>query len=402
MDFPLKIFFFLTVLFVYVLFNFEYFKDVSKLEAYQRFSTSKCHLLNGTQRFAPMEDLKLVTPNIAIGAASSLASFYEHGDKIDPLGNIIAFDLTTERLKVLSLNDFPHLVVFRPHGIHYSERTKRLFVVNHANNGEERIEIFSVKHLEDLEALEIQWIDFLNPPGGKGVVNSVTEVSDKQIYLTHSLPYPIPEGGMLHPESFQQFLQLLWGSGVFWKALGLPPHLVGSTYVFFCDIETKRCGKLPAKFISANGIGSSADGSLLFVADTMRQTLTVFEKQNRNALAIEDEEAVKWKVKKIEILPHTVDNLQVVSLGNHKFEIWMGTSPDLIKTLKSISVGNVTAPGGFSKGLYDETTNKLEVEDILIHDGSFLSGTSSSIAWKNQIVFSSPKTPGVLICSCCD
>ena len=229
--------------------NLDVLKDITKNPAFAK--SSSCRTFGDSKKITPsVEDFRFISQNLIILGSSQIVHWFEEGDKVEPLGKLVAADLTTEKMKALELINFPKGIAFRPHGLDFSPRTNRLYVVNHANNGEERIEIFAVSNPESLETVELKWITSFHPVSvGKGLINSVTEVSENEIVFTYWIGYPVPEGGTNHPKTFTEFLNVLgiaWGLAG-WKFIGLPPHLVGGTGFYHCNLQTNKCARHPYK-----------------------------------------------------------------------------------------------------------------------------------------------------------
>ena len=381
----------LSAVSIRVLFKLEFFKSIKSLRSFNRL---KPRVLAGTDKLAPsVEDFRFISENIVLLGKGCVLENLHNGDAAPENGAIVAVDMTTEVAITVDRHSFPNEIAFRPHGIEFSSKTNRLYVVNHANNGEERLDIFSVEGKESLDTLKLTWKDCIHPPVPAGSTNAVTEASERDIYFTYWLPFPVPKQGLDRPNGLIDTLCVVgnYGVNLLGKVMGLEPFKYGFTSVMRCDLEAKRCEVAFPKFTSCNGIASSPDGTLLFVVDCFCQYLAVLNR---------DPVSGKLSRRKEFFLPHGADNVTCHQLrSGNQYELWMGTVPDTWNyLLEGIKKDKRLVPGGFLSAVYDADKNEMSFQDVLIHDGSVLPAVATAGRWKNKILMSGPrKTGGVLV-----
>jgi len=378
-------------------FHLEAFKRqrVESSPAYNLFSVRP---LARTDLVAPsVEDFRFVAENIIILSAGNLADYYAKGEASAGNGRIVAIDLITETSRDLALSGFPSDKAFRPHGIDFSTRTRRLYVVNHANSGEERVEIFLVSGVERLETIQLEWQGCLLPPVPAGTLNAVTEATDKDVYVTQWLPFRLPMDGTVRPRRFIDRLIVLanYGHIILGRALGLAPFSLRFSRVIHCNITNQTYSTAWSRLVSGNGIASSPDGKVIFVVDCMRQFLGVFERDLLTG---------QLKPKRAVDMPHTADNvmLKPFQFDSDQLELWFGTIPDWMAYMsEALKRDKRRIPGGFMIGRYDvDDPDLVRFEDVFIHDGSVLPAVATAARWRDNILLSGAKaTGGVLICN---
>ena len=104
----------------------------------------------------------------------------------------------------LRITGLPEGVRFQPHGLFYSSRTSRLYVVNHGgvSGVGSRIEMFDVT--EEKEEGGLPSFEWRMAIGGGHLfpnvaLNSVVEGEGDEVYITQFQNFAIPAGGEKHP-----------------------------------------------------------------------------------------------------------------------------------------------------------------------------------------------------------
>jgi DNA-binding beta-propeller fold protein YncE len=368
---------------------FQMTKNVKKLPSFNKYA---CRTLGDTDKScSSVEDFRFISDDIIIAGYGNVIAYTDTGNNA-PTGKLLAIDLNTEKSRELNLENYPQNVAFRPHGLSFSKKTSRLYVINHANDGEERIEIFTVNHTTSFESVTVTWQDCIHPPVPAGTLNSVTEGSENDIYFTHWLTYAIPPDGNEHPHGFVEHMNVLRNYFYFLggRLLSLKPLAHGTTYVYRCDLKSKQCTKAAGRFISCNGISATEDGKFVFVVDCSRQTLSVF---NRDAAT------GKLTVQKVFNSPHLCDNVYCYTVSPDKYELWMGSMPDFRATLGTSfnKKSTVLVPGGLLTAEYDGKTGTMTFDDVYIHDGSMLPAVATGAKWKNLVLLSGPRAHGGIL-----
>ena len=366
--------------------HFEVFKKLEEFPTFQK-SQDQCRPVGSTAS-GSCEDFRFISDNILIAGFESVNLALDFGNDAPHSKHMVAVDLTTEKHRLIDLEGFPFdQYQFRPHGIDY-KAPDRLFVVNHANDGVERVEVFEVSGQGALDTVKLKWIKAVTPPVPKLAMNSVTAVSPNEIYVTHWLPVDIPKGGMGHPKTPPEIANVVYNYGLLLggRALGLPHFVGGKTSVYRCLVDKNQCELAFPGFVSSNGITSTPDGKFVFVVDCVRQFLAVFKR---------DTDTGKLTLAKSIDMIHTGDNIMVGSAKNGKYELWVGTIPDLNKYLAK----NKMLPGGLILITFDPRDLSLVVKDEFLHDGSKLEGVATAAKWRGKVLLGSPKKGGgILIC----
>ena len=109
-------------------------------------------------------------------------------------GAMIAYDLTTNNLYEIKINNFPEGIPFHPHGIDLFQG-KYLFVINHSfspTNSQERVELLSINFSNDKE-ISLDYIKtFVLPQNHFGTSNALTAISLSTFYISSSMPFHLP------------------------------------------------------------------------------------------------------------------------------------------------------------------------------------------------------------------
>ena len=93
------------------------------------------------------------------------------------------------------------------------------------------------------------------------------------------------------------------------------------------------------------------------------------------------------------IARHTADNIEY---DWESGDIFAGSIPLPIKALATVKDGGRTkVPGGLE---VVRLGDRVEVEDIIVHDGTVLSQVASGLQLGSHVILGSPYAPGVLVC----
>jgi hypothetical protein len=374
------------------------FKNVKNLPAYNRLKTVR--VLGETDKLTPsVEDFRFINDDTILLSSGDVMHFIDEGETASDKGSIYVVHLPTEKMRKLELKGYPGEAEepelgFRPHGIDFSKRTNSLYVINHANNRQERVEIFSISNHHDFETVELRWTGVLKPNVPYGTLNSVTETSDKDVYVTQWLPTYVPKTGLDHPKSLADNWAFLknYGSVLTGRALGMKPFRVGKTKVHRCHLETKESHVAFKGFVSCNGICSTPDGKIVFVVDCFRGFLAIFDRNH--------EENGKLTKRKVVEMPHLCDNVHLKALDDGTYELCFGSMPDFYANLMSaVKKDNRLNAGGCLIAVFNPENDDIKFDDVFIHDGSMLPATATSARWNGKVLLSGPRPKGgVLIC----
>mmetsp|Transcript_7890 Transcript_7890/g.22391 ORF Transcript_7890/g.22391 Transcript_7890/m.22391 type:complete len:405 (+) Transcript_7890:249-1463(+) len=284
----------------------------------------------------------------------------------------------------------PEGFYFKPHGLHYSNSSGRLYVVNHADEG--------------VLVLQAHWRDghpcadaatCVEVPGGDGrradvtalmfetqrfvqddifpygTLNDVVEgASEREFYVTQWLAVPVPEPGTLWSKILQPIAPFLSILGEF-------------THVYRCELgkEEETCEIAASGFNMANGITMDHATGRVFVVDGKR--LHVLRRLPGGAL------------QRVSIIstPDILDNVE-----------WNGdvlqaaTIPSLVEATDKMSKGlDVSVHGGLIE-FREEESGVWSHRNLLVHSGDKLSMISAAVRVGESAVLGSPFSPGVLVC----
>jgi len=369
--------------------------------------TPSCNLLSPS--LLAVEDFATYQEGVLLGSAASIIDLMEESpERMDP-GKVVSIDARSGQpvVREVDIVGTPDGWAFHPHGIAYSERTTRLYAVNHAGTtrGGTRVEVFHVKeHHNEIEGadatLELHWIMAVGTGYLHNIaLNSVVEASPEDIYFTHFKTFPVPAGGNAHPSSLADRLHTAINRLL--DVLAYP----GFTGVHHCRFDvtsrsTTMCRKVAGGFVGANGITISQDRSELLVVDPTQKEMRMFERD------AESSDLVEVPARRL-ALPHSVDN---VHLDESTGELWMGTLPLMYQQIQppgdpkagTFLVGYPQDDGqdGDGGGFAEE----YDWKDEVVHDGSKLSQISACARLRDPViggewnVCGSPRSKGILAC----
>eukprot|EP00516_Mucochytrium_quahogii_P007476 CAMPEP_0203745218 /NCGR_PEP_ID=MMETSP0098-20131031/1039_1 /ASSEMBLY_ACC=CAM_ASM_000208 /TAXON_ID=96639 /ORGANISM=" , Strain NY0313808BC1" /LENGTH=359 /DNA_ID=CAMNT_0050632951 /DNA_START=209 /DNA_END=1285 /DNA_ORIENTATION=+ len=317
-----------------------------------------CHLL-GKDTAGSVEDLVTYKKGMLIGGSGdTIAAARESPEKARP-GYFVLVDVRSGKpvLKKLKVTGTPKVFRLQPHGLFYSEKTKRLYAVNHGGVSGigTRVEMFNVR--EGADGLpELEWV---MPIGGGHLfpniaLNSVVEGNDNEIYASIWQNAPIPDAGEHHPRTITDYL------GRALQRIVEIGAVAGFTSVQRCvfDVASKstiQCKAVASGFAVANGITMNKNRDVLYVNDVVLKRIYVYSVNKKTG------QLTQAKDQTI-ILPHAVDNIH---MDHETGEIWMGSIALIFEQFdtKAKKAGTFVA--------YNPKNNKLT--DEIVHDGSVLS-----------------------------
>lgn len=267
-------------------------------------------------------------------------------------GAVFAFDLREGNTEVVQLaSDLEG--DFRPHGIGLRIETDRtlLFAVNHRTD-RDSVEIFEVEgeRLHHLESVVDE--RFFN-------LNDVAAAAARSFYVTRD------HGGL--SAAAQRIEDIL--------ALPL------SSVLRFDD---GRITEAASGISYANGINLSSDGRTVYVAGTRDRLVHVFDRDSATG----------------ELAPRTVvetdtgvDNIEV----DAEAELWIGAHPKALDFLRYASNPDAQSPAQVLRVSFDEA-GVASVEEVMLTDGRFLSGSSVAARWGEYLLVGSVFDRRFLFC----
>ena len=341
--------------------------------------------LVGADVIVGSEDLAHVGGGLFLVSSGDLKNTFA-GDPAAP-GAIFAVDLAAEPATVRALSyavPVPAGIPFQPHGIQFSNTTRRLYAVSHglaAGDGS-RVFVFNVGPAPSFDLSYVRSIQ--SPLFKNGAINDVAEgAGGKDIFVTEWLQVGLPARGSHHAadllEAAQPLLQL--ASAIFRPAARVFRCAVsdaGANAAAATAAAADGCTVVADDFYMANGISGNGKGRLFVneLFDRKIRTMELGADGRLHDVAPPIELAIP------------VDNVEYDAGTN---TLHMGTVPQPALSEHF----DVPVPGGYAVAHLD--TGKTEMR-VLMHDGTKLSQISAAYAWNGQVILGSPFGRGVLVC----
>ena len=231
-----------------------------------------CHKLDYRN---PIEDFVKINETFIIGSSFDVLHLFHDMDYLDPNkkvpnGAMVAYDLNTNKLYEIKINNFPKDIPFHPHGIDLFQDIY-LFVINHSfshTNSQERIELLSI-NFSNNKVITLDYIKtFLLPQNHFGTSNALTAISLSTFYVSSSYPFPMPLNSK--EDSFFRRAKYKYG-----PALSIIFNLkLCGTYLYN---EGKLTLIKETKGIMNNGIVYDEDRNLIYVSQTVDKKFMIFD-----------------------------------------------------------------------------------------------------------------------------
>ena len=267
-----------------------------------------------------VEDFRPISSSYLIAAGGDVL-FGANFGTVKREGTLWLVDMYSDRVRQLTLENFPANDKFRPHGLDYDEKRARLFVVNHTPQGD-RIDAFDVKDVSwgfnSVRAVYVDSVAVTSAP--EWAMNSVSAVDDDNIYVTQWLPAGIAPDG-LEGKSFLAKVRALRNFGAWAMAIARNSPENTGTGVHRCSLTTKKCEQVNNIFASSNGIARDPTGSFVFVVDCIIPYLSTFRR---------DAQTGKLSLLARQRLAFNPDNIIPATSGysDGKVRLHVGTIPD--------------------------------------------------------------------------
>ena len=230
---------------------------------------------------------------------------------------------------------------FHPHGISLlkADSLTYLFAVNH-NDGGSYVEVFEFRHDTLFHQQSISDPSMCCP-------NDVVAVARNKFYVTNDHGSKKGFGRTL-----EEYLRLPHSKLLYFNGNSMTTAYEGMRY--------------------ANGVNISADGSTLFVATTTGQNILTFDRDK--------ETGVLSNVRKQDL--HTgLDNIHVDREGN----LWIASHPKLLAFVGHAKDSTKRSPSQVLKLVPTTEKGTYEVHEVLMDDGSTLSGSSIALPYGDQL-----------------
>eukprot|EP00450_Noctiluca_scintillans_P031507 CAMPEP_0194551254 /NCGR_PEP_ID=MMETSP0253-20130528/96130_1 /TAXON_ID=2966 /ORGANISM="Noctiluca scintillans" /LENGTH=420 /DNA_ID=CAMNT_0039398711 /DNA_START=38 /DNA_END=1298 /DNA_ORIENTATION=- len=333
--------------------------------------------------------------NVTAGTIRELPALIEPWSNNAKDGAFWLVNVTAGTIRELPVTGMPETIKLVPHGLHFSQTTRRLYVVNHDEEYGESVQVFDVAQEPSFALTHV--VSVRSPLFDNMVLNDVVEGVDGEFYVTEWLVVGRPHRGSKDPDlSLEEKLRQAAGKVV--SFLKIP-----TLRIFRCRLSaTPQCEVAsPDRFVMANGITVSPDRQSYFVSDPVSGKIVVLGREGDGTLKSVSSFEVKHMVDNIEMsadgelhggsmpLPFTFEELCHDGLGANK-------------VVGGRNVGCGSAPGGLLKISLLGTGGKSFVDgvqtDVSMHDGSKLSQVSAAVEVGNKVAMGSPLSPGVLLC----
>jgi len=379
-----------------------------------------CRLLDipfAVEDLAPLED------GLVFGGGADLEQTFLHGSATARNGALFLIDPAKGKWQQITVDNWESdpPPKFTPHGMHFSPLTRRLHVVNHDEARGESVEIFSVP-LDIASSLSVVHESSVRSSLWQNLaLNDVVEGLDSEFFVTEWLAFGYPKGG-LHSTT------QTWGD-----KLGHLGHVLSTlfkvpmTRVFRCSnkepasspnsLTSHSKARTPGwichtaswiRFVGANGITASADRKRFYVNDPPSVMMTVLHRQQAPSgevdLVYNGSFSTGTRLDNVEMRPDGAIEGGSIPIAHASFTVCdagLGGS----REISGRRVGCGHSPGGFHRlhpRLLPDGRWTSHETDLIMHDGSLLSGVSAGLQVKGKVLLGSPEGKGVLLCDAKD
>ncbi len=273
--------------------------------------------------------------------------------KSDIRGEIYSLDLKQDNSAPQSLTALTP-ADFRPHGVsllRVADGSRFLFAVNHPSSGRHSVERWRITDngLEHLGSTTD--VTMLGSP------NDVAAVGPEQFYVTN-------DGG---------------GSALT-RTLDFVLQRTRSTVVYF---DGGKARVVAEGFGFANGVSVSADGKTVYVADTFRRSLEIFERESTSG-SLKPTGSVFFGT--------GVDNIDI----DPDDALWIAAHPRLIDFVRYFSGGLRISPSQITRAA--PTGAGRDVRTVLLDLGETVSAASVAVRFGDRYLVGTVSGPAVLSC----
>jgi len=366
-----------------------------------KFSDNSCRLL---QLPTPCEDLSaLGDGHSALCGGGDIWKTFQQGSRSSAIKEgavwlVNVTEGTVQQIPVSGASAPKRLIL---HGIHFSQKTRRLYAVNHDEEAGESVEVFDLVQTGAVLSLHHR-VTVRSPLFGNFALNDVVEGDGDEFYVTEWQPFPFPPGGKAGMADASLLVRMQRLAVTACAMLN-----VKVTRVFRCAgilSDKLECNVATTQqFVMANGITISEDRQTVFVNDPPVSTINVFERLSDGTLKFVSDFKTKHALDNIEMrsdgkldggtipLAHTsgtvCDQLSILAITRvvDGREVGCGKSPGSLLQISLLGTGG--------KSFVDGTQTEKAV-----HDGSKLSGVAAALNINGKVVLGGPDHPGVLVC----
>ena len=311
-------------------------------------------------------------------------------------GGIYSYNLKSQKLEKLELDNYPTKLQFHPQGLslyQIDSENYYLYVINHLIKTEpeknvEKIEKFKLTISKDNISLYYK-NSFSLPQDYFGTLNSIVAINEKILYFTTNNYFSLPCFSE-NENNYMKYWHLIKFKIYEWLNILFKKLTISQTSLYSYDFETDEINKIyKSNGISNRGLAYDPRNSLLYMVRSYEKDIKIFEVSKNipsNALLI----------KTIKSL-YNVENIYYD--GENK-KIYCGIYGS-IKSLKELensfiiegNFGNISTFGGFEEINIEK---EYEISDLIVFKNE-LKGITSAIKINDEIFFSSIYQNGLLI-----
>jgi hypothetical protein len=311
-------------------------------------------------------------------------------------GGIYSYNLKSQKLEKLELDNYPTKLQFHPQGLslyQIDSENYYLYVINHLIKTEpeknvEKIEKFKLTISKDNISLYYK-NSFSLPQDYFGTLNSIVAINEKILYFTTNNYFSLPCFSE-NENNYMKYWHLIKFKIYEWLNILFKKLTISQTSLYSYDFETDEINKIyKSNGISNRGLAYDPKNSLLYMVRSYEKDIKIFEVSKNipsNALLI----------KTIKSL-YNVENIYYD--GENK-KIYCGIYGS-IKSLKELensfiiegNFGNISTFGGFEEINIEK---EYEISDLIVFKNE-LKGITSAIKINDEIFFSSIYQNGLLI-----
>ena len=310
-------------------------------------------------------------------------------------GGIYSYNLKSQKLEKLELDNYPTKLQFHPQGLslyQIDSENYYLYVINHLIKTEpeknvEKIEKFKLTISKDNISLYYK-NSFSLPQDYFGTLNSIVAINEKILYFTTNNYFSLPCFSE-NENNYMKYWHLIKFKIYEWLNILFKKLTISQTSLYSYDFETDEINKIyKSNGISNRGLAYDPKNSLLYMVRSYEKDIKIFEVSKNipsNALLI----------KTIKSL-YNVENIYYD--GENK-KIYCGIYGS-IKSLKELensfiiegNFGNISTFGGFEEINIEK---EYEISDLIVFKNE-LKGITSAIKINDEIFFSSIYHNGLL------
>lgn len=240
---------------------------------------------------------------------------------------------------------------FHPHGISFlrEDTITYLFVINHNSTGN-FVESFRIQGDSLIYLHSYSHLSMCCP-------NDLVAVTPEQFYVTNDHG---TKGGF--KRTMEDYGRLPYSSVLYFDGGNVTTAVDGLRY--------------------GNGININADGSKVYVATTTGRTLFTYDRDKISGQLTE--------VGKIN-LKTGLDNIDIDADGS----LWIAAHPKLLAFVSHAKDSTKKSPSQVIR-LVPKPGNEYQVDELLMDDGTILSGSSIAVRYKNQLFVGGVFQPRIL------